>query len=101
MKVYPKTQFVFATNSGESEVYGVVSASTEAFGVSTPFDDFGMSGVKVRAEAGVEQDQARLSIFYSDTRATRKTSTSSQEGSWTLDSIRHDDESFPLRSATS
>lgn len=48
LKSYSKTQAIIANSSGESELYGVIRASTEAFGVSTLLEDFGMSGVKIR-----------------------------------------------------
>ena len=48
IKSYSKTQAVVAMSSGESELYGVIRASTEALGVSTFIDDFGSAGVKVR-----------------------------------------------------
>ena len=48
LKAYSKTQAVIAKSSGESELYGVIRVSTEALGVSTLLEDFGMPGVKVR-----------------------------------------------------
>jgi hypothetical protein len=48
LKAYSKTQAVIAKSSGESELYGVIRASTEALGVSTLLEDFGVAGVKVR-----------------------------------------------------
>jgi hypothetical protein len=38
---------IIAKSSGESELYGVIRASTEALGVSTLLEDFGCIGVKV------------------------------------------------------
>ena len=48
LKAYSKTQAVIAKSSGESELYGVIRASTESLGISTLLEDFGMVGVKVR-----------------------------------------------------
>ena len=48
IKAYSKTQAVVAKSSGESELYGVVRASTEALGISTLLEDFGLEGVRVR-----------------------------------------------------
>ena len=48
MKAYSKTQAVIAKSSGESELYGVIRASTEALGVSTLLEDFGVVGIKAR-----------------------------------------------------
>ena len=47
-----KTQAVVAKSSGESELYGVVRASTEALGVSTLLGDFWLEGVCVRVGMG-------------------------------------------------
>ena len=47
MKVYSKTQAIIAKSSGESELYGVIRASTESLGISTLLEDFGFDGVKV------------------------------------------------------
>ena len=44
LKAYSRTQAVIA----KSELYGVIRASTEALGVPTLLEDFGMPGVKVR-----------------------------------------------------
>ena len=41
-------QAVVAKPSGESELYGVICASTEALGVFTLLEDFGSAGVMVR-----------------------------------------------------
>ena len=41
IKSYPKTQAVVTKSSGESELYGVMRASTEALGVSILLEDFG------------------------------------------------------------
>ena len=48
IKTYSKTQATIAKSSGESELYGVIRASTECLGISTLLEDFGMAGVKVR-----------------------------------------------------
>ena len=40
IKSYAKTQAIEAKSSGESELYGVFRASTEALGVSTLLEDF-------------------------------------------------------------
>ena len=48
IKAYSKTQAVIAKSSGESELYGVIRASTESLGVSTLLEYFCMSGVKCR-----------------------------------------------------
>ena len=48
VRTYSKTQALVAKSSGESELYGVVRASTEALGISTLLGDFGMEGVRVR-----------------------------------------------------
>ena len=48
MKSYSKTQAVTAKPSGESELYGIIRASTEAFGVLTFSEDFGVDGIRVR-----------------------------------------------------
>ena len=47
IKSYAKTQTVIATSSCESELYGVIRASTEALGISTLLEDFGAVGIKV------------------------------------------------------
>ena len=47
IKSYAKTQAIIAKSSGESELYGVIRASTEALGVSTLLEDFGCIGIKV------------------------------------------------------
>ena len=48
IKAYSKTQAVIAKSSGESELYGIVKISTEALGLSTLLEDFGVNGVRVR-----------------------------------------------------
>ena len=48
IKAYSKTQAVLAKSSGESELYGVVRASTESLGVSSLLEDFAMTGIKCR-----------------------------------------------------
>ena len=48
LKTDLKTQAVVAKSSGESELYGVVRASTKSQGISGFFDDFGEAGLKVR-----------------------------------------------------
>lgn len=48
LKTYSKTQAAVAKSSGESELYGVVRASTEPLGISSLFEDFGEAGLKVR-----------------------------------------------------
>jgi hypothetical protein len=55
IKSYAKTQAIVAQSSGESELYGVIRASTEALGVSTLLEDFGCVGVKVSAAIGIVQ----------------------------------------------
>ena len=47
IKSYAKTQARIAKSSGDSELYSVIRASTEALGVSTLLEDFGCIGVKV------------------------------------------------------
>ena len=47
IKSYAQTQAVIAKSSGESELYGVILASTEALGISTLLEDFGATGIKV------------------------------------------------------
>ena len=39
IKSYAKTQAIIAKSSGESELYGVIRASTEALGISTLLED--------------------------------------------------------------
>jgi hypothetical protein len=56
IKAYSKTQAVIAKSSGESELYGVVKVSTEALGVSTLLEDFGMKDVAVRV--GIDANAA-------------------------------------------
>ena len=41
IKSYAKTQVIVAKSSGESELYGIIRASTEALGVSTLLEDLG------------------------------------------------------------
>ena len=48
IRSYSKTQSVIAKSSGESELYGVVRASTESLGISSLFEDFGEEGMRVR-----------------------------------------------------
>ena len=48
IKTFSKTQSVIAKSSGESELYGVVRASTDALGISTLLEDFGEAGMRVR-----------------------------------------------------
>ena len=47
IKPYAKTQAIVAKPCGESELYGVIRASTEALGVSALLEDFGCVGVNV------------------------------------------------------
>ena len=47
IKSNAKTQAVIAKSSGESKLYGVIRASTEALGISTLLEDFGAVGIKV------------------------------------------------------
>jgi hypothetical protein len=56
IKSYAKTQALIAKSSGESELYGVIRASTEALGVSTSLEDFGCIGVK--ASVGMDANAA-------------------------------------------
>ena len=56
IKAYSKTQAVIAKSSGESELYGVVRASTETLGISTLMEDFGLAGV--RARVGLDANAA-------------------------------------------
>ena len=46
-KSYEQTPAAIAESSGESELYGVIRASTEALGVFTLLEDFGAAGMKV------------------------------------------------------
>ena len=56
IKSYAKTQAMVAKSSGESELYGVIRASTEALRVSTLLEDFGCVGVK--ASVGMDANAA-------------------------------------------
>ena len=47
IKAYSKTQSVVAKSSGESELYGIIRASTEGLGIATLLGDFGMADAKV------------------------------------------------------
>ena len=53
---WSKTQALIALSSGESELYGVIRATTESLGISTLLEDFGMKGVKARV--GVDASAA-------------------------------------------
>ena len=69
-KTFYKTQSVIAKSSGESELYGVVRASTDALGISTLLQDFGEAGMRERlgidasAAMGIVQ---RRGMGYCDT----------------------------------
>ena len=53
---YSKTQAVIAKSSGESELYAVVRASTEALGILTLLKDFGL--LEMRASVGMDASAA-------------------------------------------
>ena len=61
IRTYSKTQSVVAKSSGESELFGVVRASTEDLGMVTLLSDFGISDAKVSigmdANAAMEMAQ--------------------------------------------
>ena len=48
IKSHSKTQAIIAKSSGESELYGVIRASTESLGISTLLEDCGVGGFNVR-----------------------------------------------------
>ena len=56
IKAYSKTQAIIAKSSGESELYGVIRASTESLGISTLLEDVGNDGIKVRV--GMDENAA-------------------------------------------
>lgn len=56
IKAYSKTQAVVAKSSAESELYGIIRASTESLGVCTLLEDLGMPGM--RARIGVDANAA-------------------------------------------
>jgi hypothetical protein len=56
IKTYSKTQSVIAKSSGESELYGVIKVSTEALGISTLLEDFGLENTTVRV--GIDANAA-------------------------------------------
>ena len=45
IRTYSKTQSTIAKSSGESELYGLIKASTEGLGIATLLSDFGMQDV--------------------------------------------------------
>ena len=56
LRAYSKTQAVIAKSSGESELYAVVRASSEALGILTLLADFGCS--TMRASVGMDASAA-------------------------------------------
>ena len=56
IRAYSKTQAVVAKSSGESELYAVVRASSEALGILTLLSDFGLS--TMRASVGMDASAA-------------------------------------------
>ena len=56
IRAYSKTQAVIAKSSGESELYAVVRASSEALGILTLLKDFGCP--EMRASVGMDASAA-------------------------------------------
>ena len=61
IRAYSKTQAIIAKSSAESELYGVVRASTEGLGIVTLLGDFGMTGaiVSIGIDATAAQGMAQ------------------------------------------
>ena len=56
IKTWSKTQSIIAKSSGESELYAIVKASTEALGAITLFED---TGIQVEARIHVDATAAK------------------------------------------